>query len=134
MDPESMDFFLIVGVIVLGSGLALFVGAASAVAVQAQWRGYSLWLWLAAGIIVINPIIFLVMLALMPNRARIRRRETFRKELEAKLVARSGGGGIPRLPASAAALGGSTLPERSLGDMPTVAPPERSLGDEATRG
>jgi hypothetical protein len=127
-----------VGTIILTAflliALTLLVGTAIPIAVQARWRGYSLWLWLAAVIISINPVIFLVLLALMPNRARKMRRETFRNELDAKLAGRSGKFGIARMPTDATGLSGSTLPERSLGDMPTVAPPERSIGDEMTCG
>ena len=108
---------------------AIFV----AVPWQARRRGYSFWLWLPATIVALNPIITLILLALMPNRARKRLRATFRAELDAKLAARSGAP-TPSRVVAASSLGASTLAERSLGDMPTVAPPERSVGDEATRG
>jgi hypothetical protein len=127
-------YLIIIGLIFIGGAVTLYIGAAVAIAVQARWRGYSLALWLASGLVSLNPVIFLVVLALMPNRARRRLRETFRAELEEKLAARSGILGPARGHIAAPALGASTLPERSLGDMPTVAPPERSLGDEVTRG
>lgn len=114
--------------------IAVVIAIIVAVPWQARRRGYSFWLWFVTTIVAYNPIITLVLLALMPNRARKRLREKFRAELDAKLSARTG---RPLIPAAAAApqgLAASTMPERSLGDMPTVAPPERSLGDEPTRG
>ena len=112
----------------------VYLGSAIAIAVQARWRGYSLALWLAAGLNSLNPVIFLVVLALMPNRGRKRMREQFRTELEAKLAARTGRPLVPATAVAPQSLAGSTLPERSLGDMPTVAPTDRSVGDEVTRG
>jgi len=119
---------LALGVIVLV--VAIFV----AVPWQARRRGYSFWLWLITTFVAYNPIIPLVLLALMPNRARKRMREKFRAELDAKLAARTGRPLVPAAATPTHSLAGSTMPERSLGDMPTVAPPEPSLGDEPTRG
>src|SRR5262249_17673965 len=82
----AIVFLITIAVIVLFFGL--FVGGAVIVAVQAKWRGYSVWLWAAAGMLTFNPVIFLVMLALMPNRLRIQQRKQFRAELKRKLAAR----------------------------------------------
>ena len=121
--------------ILLGQGILVLVLAMYvAIPWQARRRGYSFWLWLIATFVAFNPIIMLVLLALMPNRARKRLREKFRAELNAKLAARTGRPLVPAAAVAAHSLAGSTMPERSLGDMPTVAPPDRSLGDEATRG
>src|SRR5882724_4017090 len=114
-------YLIIFALFVIGGAVALYLGALVAIAVQARWRGYSLALWLASGFVSLNPVIFLVVLALMPNRGRKRLRQQFRAELDAKLAARSGAP-APARGLAAAALGASTLPERSLGDMPTVAP------------
>ena len=111
---------------------ALFLSGIVIVAVQARGRGYSLWLWMAAGLLTINPVIFLVMLALMPNRSRLRLREKFRAELDAKLAGRKN---LPPAPAVGPVPTGTTLTaNRSLGDLPTFVPRDRSLGDEETRG
>jgi len=114
--------------------VALWIGAMVAVALQARQRGYSFIWWFVAQAALLNPVVFLVVLALMPNRRRKKLREQFRAELQAKLAGMSGVRVVPAglaLPAPA----GSTLPaDRSLGDVPTILPPERSLGDEETRG
>ena len=102
------------------------------VAQQARRRGYSYYLWLLASVVVVNPIIFLIMLALMPNRSRITLRAKYRAELDGKLAARKG---LPP-PADAGALPAASTQtiSRSLGDLPTFAPRDKSLGDEETRG
>ena len=113
----------------------VYLGSAIAIAgAGAGQRGYSLALWLAAGLNSLNPVIFLAVLALMPNRGRRRMREQFRTELEAKLAARTGRPLVPATAVAPQSLAGSTLPERSLGDMPTVAPTYCSVGDDVTRG
>jgi hypothetical protein len=102
---------------------------------QARKRGYSFWIWFIACVINLNlPIYLLVLLSLVPNRARKRQRLAFRAELEAKLAKITS-------PVSVRAFGGPTMPpgstatvDRSLGDMPTIVPRERSLGDDETRG
>jgi hypothetical protein len=117
----------------LAAGLALLLSAI--VAVQARRRGYSLLVWLAAGALG-NPLFFLVLLAMMPDRARQALRRRLRAELEAKLAARH-----KVLPVAAPTLPAGALPPTrsdvrpgvSVGDAVTVAPPERSLGDEETR-
>lgn len=115
--------------------VVLWLAATAAVAYQARQRGYSFFLWFIAQIIMLNPVIFLVVLALMPNRKRKILRDEFRAELDAKLAACSGSRLLPSVATAVPSSAGSTMPaERSLGDMPTMAPPERSLGDEETRG
>ena len=102
------------------------------VAPQARRRGYSQGLWLLASVVVVNPIVFLIMLALMPNRARIKLREKYRAELAAKLAARQH---LPPVSDAAGLPAASTQTiSRSLGDLPTFAPRDKSLGDEETRG
>ncbi len=101
---------------------------------QARKRGYSYWIWQIACIANIAlPIHFLVLIPLLPNRSRMRLREKFRAELDAKLA------GISRPQTSPSFTGpitpGSTATvDRSLGDMPTIVPRERSVGDDETRG
>jgi hypothetical protein len=120
--------------IAIGAVVVLFMALVSAiVAYQARQRGYSFFPWLIAGMLS-NPVFFLVLLAVMPDWARKRRRRKYLAELESKLAARP-----PVLPSTrpaAAPRAGKPLavtPERSIGDLPTVEPPERSLGDEETR-
>jgi hypothetical protein len=112
---------------------ALWVGAAATVAYQARQRGYSLILWFVAPLVIVNPVIFLVLLALIPNRKRMKLRTQFRNEHREKLD-----GFTPLFPSAPSELSAGTgttrTVYRSLGDMPTQMPPERSLGDEVTRG
>jgi hypothetical protein len=111
--------------------LALFTVFSTIVAVQASRRGYRFLTWFTAGLLG-NPVFFLVLLAILPDRARRALRSRERADLEARLAAKARG-----LPASPAAAQPSTVtaaPGVSLGDQVTVAPPVRSLGDEETRG
>jgi hypothetical protein len=99
------------------------------VAVQAFRRGYSLLLWLTAGCLG-NPLFLLVLLAIMPDRARLARRRKELRLIEEKLADLAQKAALQPEPA------GVVLPAASvgsLGDQPTVLPPVRSLGDEETR-
>jgi hypothetical protein len=112
--------------------VALFLALLSPiVAVQAYWRGYRFLTWFVAGILVLNPVYLLVLLAILPDRARQARRRRERADLEARLAARARG--LPLSPAAAQPSPVTAAPDVSLGDQPTVAPPVRSLGDEETR-
>lgn len=112
-------------------------------AFQARRRGYSLFAWLTAGLLALNPLLVILMLAIAPNYARKRMRRKFLAELDAKLEGR---------PALAVEQAAAVVPAhslgdmptrgpddeqrgllRSLGDMPTRMPPERSIGDDETR-
>lgn len=128
---EGWEFLLVVPALVV----ALLVGATAAVAYQAAQRGYSFVLWFIVSLVILNPVIFLVLLALMPNRKRKQLRAQFHAELAMKLRTSRDAPRLRLLPGGLVAGGGSTAPvERSLGDLPTMAPRERSLGDEETRG
>lgn len=109
--------------------MAAVVGALVAlsmvVAIQARWRGYSLWVWLVVCVVSVNPIFFLVLLAVMPDFARKNLRKTEMEDLELALKMRTVSG-----PAGPIAARGPI--DRSLGDQPTTFP-ERSIGDDATR-
>ena len=122
MSPEQLlpSFFL----------LTLFVLFSAIVAVQAYWRGYSFLTWLVAGVLG-NPLFFLVVLAILPDRARRERRRRERADLEARLAARARG--LPVSPVAAQPNTMTAAPGMSLGDRPTVEPPCGSLGDEETR-
>jgi hypothetical protein len=127
-DPASM---------VMAIGLAAAAGAVmlfffSIAAIQAKRRGYSFFIWLFAGMLVLNPIYLLVVLGTAPHRKRQQLRLKFSAELDARLVAAGRPMALPIRPVS----------ERSIGDLATMdpattaskPPSERSLGDEATRG
>lgn len=112
---------------------SMFLAFTVPIAVQAWRRGYSFWLWIVVCVVVINPIIFLVTLALMPNRARQRLRVKFRKELDAKLASQPIDV-IPIVVIGSPSVGSTLTGDRSLGDLPTMMPRERSVGDDETRG
>jgi len=105
---------------ILGAGLGLFVY----VAVQARRRGYSFWLWLLAGLASLNPLLILLVLAMLPDARKKGLREQEMKLLDAKLLTRRAE--APRLT--------GVVPAGSLGDQSTTAPAPRSVGDEETRG
>jgi len=121
---------LIIGLVIASPALFMYIS----IPLQARKRGYSFWLWFLACVVNIAlPIYFLILLPLLPNRARMRLREKFRAELDAKLA--SAGVSVHVRPLPALATTGSTATvERSLGDMPTIVPRERSLGDDETCG
>ena|SRR5207248_11799021 len=116
---------------------AFFAVLSLPVARQAKQRGYRFWVWVPAGALA-NPLYILIILAVLPNRAKQRLREQYLREIDEKRAAR------PDAPAGDA---GRPVPERSLGDrptidptaqrslgdVPTVLPREHSLGDEVTR-
>src|SRR5436305_13659356 len=64
--------------------LGVLVFLALAPAVQAKRRGYSLIVWLVAGVLVFNPIYLLLILSISPHRKRQQMRMDFRRELDAK--------------------------------------------------
>jgi hypothetical protein len=98
------------------------------VAVQAQRRGYNLGVWLLGGTLSGNPVLVLVLLAVMPDFARKRLRRTYMAQLEDRLAAAS-----RRVLGRARAPQPAVAPDRSVGDLPTYLPPSRSVGDEETR-
>src|SRR5437763_2193163 len=104
-------------------GPAFFGLLSIPVARQAKQRGYRFWVWVPAGALA-TPLYALIILAILPNRAKQRLREQYLREIDEKLAAR------PDAPAGDA---GRPVPERSLGDRPTIDPAaQRSLGDVPT--
>ena len=95
------------------------------VAVQAKRRGYSFLAWWIAGGLG-NSILLLLLLGVLPDFSRLKRREHYRRLLEDRLAARQS---EPPAVTLATPVDGI---DRSLGDLPTELP-QRSLGDEATR-
>jgi hypothetical protein len=96
-------------------------------AVQARRRGYSLLVWLIAGMLS-NSIFLLILLGVLPDYRRKRQRVTEMEDLERRLLAAA-----QRRAGRTSGAAGAPLLDRSLGDQPTILPP-RSLGDEETRG
>lgn len=110
--------------------LVTLVGFPAIVAAQAHWRGYNFFPWLFMGMLG-NSIFLLVLLAVMPDYSRKAMRRRFAEELEEKLRHKTASERIG--PEDEKGTPGVPVSERSLGDLPTVAPRERSLGDEETR-
>jgi hypothetical protein len=104
--------------------LAIYVMVMHYVAKQAQARGYSYWNWMLLGLLG-NSIIFVVLLALLPDRSLDSRRLAKKKVLADQLRSR------PRLPNAAIS---PVVVHTSMGDMATF-DPERigfSVGDQPT--
>jgi hypothetical protein len=94
-------------------------------AYQAYHRGYNPVVWGLAGFFSSNPLFVLIVLAMVPHRARRRLRERYREELDAKLAAVGAGpAGEPTRAARADTF--------TVGDAATRLP-DRSIGDDLTR-
>jgi hypothetical protein len=106
--------WVVLGVITVCLGT---VGLAIVVTVprQAYRRGHGFWSWLFYQLVGLNPIYPLLLLAVLPNRARMRLREQFAAELDAKLLA-------ARPPAAATV----AFPGGSVGDAVTADGPPTS--------
>ena len=110
---------------VYGVFLGIAVGLFAYVAWQARRRGYSFWLWLLACVVSLNPLLILVVLAMLPDARKKRLREEEMEALQAKIAA------LPALDLD----GEAVVPAGLLGDQSTAAPSRyRSIGDEETRG
>ena len=125
-DPRLREVVLLVARIAPVLGLvAVFALVAGYVARQARRRGYSFWLWFFANFVTLNPLLVLIVLAVLPDVRKMALRRQLLAELEARLAA----GPRPAAPTS-----GPAVPAYSVGDQPTVVPPHlRSIGDEETR-
>lgn len=105
--------------------VALYAWVSGYVARQAKRRGYSFWLWFLANVVTFNPLLVLIVLAVLPDARKMALRQKLLAELEAKLAAR---------PRPAASQPAAAVPALSVGDQATVVPPHvRSIGDEETR-
>lgn len=156
MSGSVLDYWPAVPVAVLA---VLLLYAVLMVPLQARGRGLGFWSWLALQFVALNPLYPLILIALLPNRAKMRRRRKYAAELDRKLMAagrpllhvaadtlpvpldRSVGDLVTHDPALASLLGdrSTARPDRSVGDLPTydgAAPPrpplDRSLGDLPT--
>jgi hypothetical protein len=116
---------LVLGLLAFAGGLLVLWLAVSllfGVPRQAWQRGHGFWSWFVIQIVALNPVYPLVALAMLPDRAKGRLRRQYAAELDAKLG--------PGRPAPTGA--GAAIPDRSVGDLPTLAPPGRSVGDAPT--
>lgn len=110
----AVSFGIVMGVIYI---IIPFV-----VARQAKRRGYSFWVWFVAAFVG-NSIILLILLGVMPDQARKRRRKKEMADLETRLQDAVG---------QVVAIEPPRDIFRSVGDGPTVLP-ARSMGDDETR-
>ncbi len=114
--------------------IPIFVGIHLAfvmvVARQAKQRGYSYWNWVLAGFMS-NSIVFLVLLALLPDQSLDSRRKEKRELLTAKLRQRKTQANYDTVKFTGA------MRNTSLGDMATIDPEkiglEQSISDQATQ-
>ena len=125
-DPRLREVVLLVARIAPVLGLvAVFALVAGYVARQARRRGYSFWLWFFANFVTLNPLLVLIVLAVLPDARKMALRQTLLAELEAKLAAR---------PPASTPRPGTAVPAVSVGDQTTAVPPQLpSVGDEETR-
>jgi hypothetical protein len=109
----------------IASAVVVYLGFCWLVARQAQRRGYALVLWFLASVVSANPLLVLIVLAMLPDARRLRLRQAEHEALEKKLL------GVQQRQQT----GIVVAPERqlSVGDRDTVLPEVRSLGDEETR-
>ena len=101
---------------------ALAAAIALIVPVHAYRRGHGFVSWLALELVAMNPIYPLILVAILPNKARMRLRAEYARDLDERLRR---AGVTPTRPASAAGTGSvvdrSTegLGGPSVGDLPT---------------
>jgi hypothetical protein len=123
--PPFVLFMLGMGGFALGLLLvAILAALVFGVPRQARRRGHGFWSWFVLQILATNPVYPLVLVAMLPDRAKGRLREQYAAELDAKLQRPTSG---------VSAKDTLTLvPDKSVGDLPTLAPPDRSIGDAPT--
>jgi hypothetical protein len=120
LGPQEL---IVLSVLLLTSFVVLVVPTAY----QAFRRGYNPVVWGLVGLFTLNPIFPLVILAMVPHRSRIRLREQFTRDLDAKLAS------VPGARFGEVADNATPVRTHSLGDLATELPPGRSLGDDPTR-
>ena len=115
--------------IVIATTLIIFLLFTFVPAQQARKRGYSFLVWYVTGVLALNPIYLLIVLAAIPDRAKQRLRNQYRRELNAKLATRA------RQSSAALPVCLTDAPQQSIGDQPTMAPPATlpSVGDQPTQ-
>lgn len=126
MSPEESPAGVYELAVLITLGVLLVGGMLVAIpAYQAYHRGYNPVVWGLAGLASSNPLFILVVLGMVPHRARVRLRARYRGELDAKLAE------LAPAPADEAA-GGARVDTFTLGDAATRLP-HRSIGDDLTR-
>jgi hypothetical protein len=98
-------------------------------ALQAQRRGFGFGVWLLAGFLSANPLLPLVLLGLLPNRARQAQRRAELHELNGRLAR----GAATGQAATDAILLEEVPPATTQPLTPGEPRPERSLGDQETQ-
>jgi hypothetical protein len=104
---------------------------------QAYRRGHGFLSWFVLQVITVNPVYPMILVAILPDRAKIRLREQFTQELDDRLGKRGNRPTLPTAPAADPLRSVGDLPTsgKSVGDLPTAAPnQDRSVGDWETRG
>lgn len=104
---ELIVLFITYGTMLVMAGVIAYVLGS-----QTRRRGYGWVSWIVFSLLARNPIYPILLLALLPNKARIRQREQFAAELDAKLAATR--------PSSAAVT--MDFPSHSVGNLPTHTP------------
>jgi hypothetical protein len=130
MTPELIITILFVSLLFVLFALAFI----ALTAYQAYRRGYNPVVWGIAGILALNPIFLLVVLAVSPHRSRMRLRDRFADELDAKLARRSSPAGAagtsPVDPGAPTATAGKP-PARHPSDLSVIRSIEKRPGDPA---
>jgi hypothetical protein len=122
---SGREVALLAGLAIPALLVTLYALVAGYVARQAKRRGYSFWLWFVAQIVSLNPLLVLIVLAILPDANKMALRQKLLAELETKLADR---------PRPAAPEVGIAVSPRSVGDQTTAVPPQlRSVGDVETR-
>lgn len=103
---------------------------------QANRRGHGFLSWFVLQLVALNPMYTMVLVALLPDRAKARLREQFARELDDRLKSPGRSTALPVTAAAAAAdrSVGDLPTAGSVGDAPTAPPADRSVGDWETRG
>lgn len=107
MNPAELGLVATVGTMLVMAGVVFYVLGS-----QARRRGHGWVSWVVFSLFARNPVYPIILLALLPNKARMRLRDEFAAELDAKLAA-------AQPPAPAVTL---DFPLHSVGDLPTRDP------------
>ena len=115
---------------------ALVLGLALGVPWQARRRGHGFASWFVVQLLALNPFYALILVALLPDRAKARARARFAAEIDLKLRLAKLGTAVTAALAVGRSVGDlptQTADGRSVGDLPTIPPDNRSIGDAATQ-
>jgi hypothetical protein len=127
-----------IAVVALVVGFSLMAVLAALISLLVPWhayrRGHGFVSWYVLQLLSFNPVYPLILVAILPNKARTRLRDRFAQELDEKLE-EAGLPVAPRIgPAGAIDRSiGDAATAASIGEVPTADPRLRSLGEEETR-